>query len=156
MFSSNYNPGGDHMYPFYLIIKRHQPCKSMSSYFLFSPCLLPSLLLNPSCASNIGTHVPTWIYSQACLKVLVKSITDLVDIYWSPSCSKLCSNTFFNNFDNYFICYNLQLCYSFGSFILLFIIYHLFFLFLISSTTILSMVFFLRIFRYSIEVTKCD
>lgn len=144
------------MYLSYLIIRRQQPCYSTSFCLLFSVCSLPNLLLNPSYASKISTHVPTWICSHACLKIWVKSITNLLDSCWSPSCSKLCSNTFFNNFDNYFICYNLQLCYSFGSFILLFIIYHLFFLFLISSTTILSMVFFLRIFRYSIEVTKCD
>jgi hypothetical protein len=55
----------------YLIIRRQQP------YYLTPSCLLFNLLLNPSCASKIGTHVLTWIYLQACLKVLVKFITNL-------------------------------------------------------------------------------
>jgi len=35
--------------------------------------------------------------------------------------SKLCFNTFVNNFDSSSICYNPQLCYSFSSFILYFL-----------------------------------
>jgi len=116
MFSFGSGPGGDHMYPCYLIIKRQQPCCSTLFCLLFSSCLLPSLFLNPSYASKIGTHVPTWIWSQACLKVMVKFITNLLDSCWSPSCSNLCSNTFFNSYNNYYIYYNSQLCYSFGSF----------------------------------------
>ncbi len=33
-------------------------------------CPLSNLLLNPCCASKIGTHVPMQIYLQACLKVI--------------------------------------------------------------------------------------
>jgi hypothetical protein len=99
MFSFSSNPGGDHMYLSYLIIRRQQPCYSTSFCLLFSVCSLPNLLLNPSYASKISTHVPTWICSHACLKIWVKSITNLLDSCWSPSCSKLCSNTLFNNFN---------------------------------------------------------
>jgi hypothetical protein len=45
----------------------------------------------------------TWICLQACLKILVKFITNLLDSCWSWNCSKLCINTLFNNFDNWFI-----------------------------------------------------
>ncbi len=91
------------MYPSYLVIKRQQPCYSMSSCLLLNLCSLPNLLLNPNYVSKIGTHVPTWIYSQACMKVQVKFITDLLDNCWNPSCNKLCFSTLFNNFDYCFI-----------------------------------------------------
>jgi hypothetical protein len=120
MFSFGFGPNGDHMCPSYLIIRKQQPCYLAPFYLLFNPSSLPSLLLNPTCASKINTHVLTWICLQACLKVLVKSITNLLDSCWSPSCRKLCSSTFFNNYDNCYICYSPQLCYSFGSFILFF------------------------------------
>jgi len=120
MFSFGFGPNGDHMYSSYLIIRRQQACCSTPFCFLFNPCSLPSLLLNPSCASNIGTHVPMWIYLQACLKVPMKFITNLLDSCWSPSCRVLCSSTFFNNYDSCYICFSPQLCYSFGSFILFF------------------------------------
>jgi len=97
MFSFSSSPGGDHMYPSYLIIRRQQPCYLTPFCLLFSMCSLPNLLLNPNYASKINTHVPTWICSHACLKILVKSITNLLDSCWSPSCSKLCSSTLFSN-----------------------------------------------------------
>ncbi len=59
---------------------------------LFNPCLLLSLSLNPSCASKINNHV----CSQTYLKVMVKSITNLLDNCWNPSCTKsiiLCFST---------------------------------------------------------------
>jgi hypothetical protein len=126
MFSSSSGFDGDHMYPSYLIIKRHEPCYSMPFCLLFSSCLLFSLLLNPNYASKIGTHVFMWICLQAYLKDLVKSINDLLDSYWSSSCNKLCFHTLFNNFDSCFICYSPQLCYFFGSFILSFFYFSFF------------------------------
>jgi hypothetical protein len=80
MFSFGGVLNGDHMYPFYLVIKRQQPCCLTPSCLLFSMCLLASLLLNLSCASKIGTHIPTWIYSQSFLKVIVKSITNFLGV----------------------------------------------------------------------------
>jgi hypothetical protein len=115
---------------------------------LLSSCLLPNLLLNPSCASKIGTHVPTWICSQAYLKVLVKSITNLLYSCWSLSYNKFCFSMLFNNYDSYFICYNPQLCYSFGSFIL--------YLFSFSFFDFLCSYLVFRMFKYSIKVTTCD
>jgi len=117
MFSSGSSPSDDHMYLSYLVIRRQQPCCLMPFCLLFNLCSLPSLLLNPSCASKIGNHVPTWIYSQAYLKVLMKYITNLLDSYWSPSYNKLCFNMLFKNFDSCYICYNAQLLYFFSSFI---------------------------------------
>ncbi len=122
MFFSGANPTGDHMYPSYLVIKRQQPCYSMSSCLLFSLCSLLNLLLNPNYASKIGTHVPTCIYLQVYLKVQVKSIIDLLDNCWNPSCNKLCFSTLFNNSNSFFIYYNPQLCYFFGSFIFYFLL----------------------------------
>ncbi len=139
-------PNGDNMYPFYLIIKKQQPCCLMPFCLLFSSCLLPNLLLNLSCASKIDTHVPTGIYSQACLKVIVKSITDLFDNCWSPSCKKLCFSTLFSNYDSCSIDYNPQLCNSLGSFI--------FSLFSFSFSDFLCNYLVLRMFRYSIDVAN--
>jgi hypothetical protein len=117
MFSSGFGPSGDHMFPFYLIIRRQQPYCSTPFYLLFNLCSLPSLLLNPSYASKISTHVLMWIYLQAYLKVLGNSITNLLDCCWSPSYSKLCFNMVSKNFDSCSICYSPQLWYSFSSFI---------------------------------------
>jgi hypothetical protein len=101
MFSFGVSPNGDHMHPSYLVIKRQKRYNSMSSYLLLIVCSLPNLMLNPSYASKIGTHVPMWICLQACLKVQVKSISDSLDNYWSPSCNKLCFSTLFNNYNSY-------------------------------------------------------
>ncbi len=83
-------------------------------------CRLSNLLLNPCCASKIGTHVPIQTCLQAHLKVMVKSITNFLDNSWSPRCTKLCFSVFFNNSNSCFIGYNSQIHHSFGSFILFF------------------------------------
>jgi hypothetical protein len=124
MFFSSVGINGDHMYPFYYVIKRQQPYYSTPFYLLFSPCSLPSLLLNPSGASKICTHVPMWICLQACLKTLMKIIIDLFDNCWSPSYSKFYFNVLFRNFDYCSIFYSPQINYSFfGLFILFFFLF---------------------------------
>jgi hypothetical protein len=65
----------------YIFIRRQQLGYLMPSYLLFNPCPLLSLSLNPSCASKIDNHVPMQIYSQTCLNVMVKYITNLLDNY---------------------------------------------------------------------------
>jgi hypothetical protein len=57
----------------------------------------------------------------------------------------LCFSVFFNNSNSCFIGYNSQIHHSFGSFILFFF----FFWFPLQLS-------FLKIFKYSIEVTTCD
>jgi hypothetical protein len=54
------------------------------AYYL-TLCPLSNLLLNPCCASKIGTHVHVQIYLQTCLKVMVKFIINFLDNCQSPS-----------------------------------------------------------------------
>ncbi len=81
-------------------------------------CPLSNLLLNPRCASKIGTHVPMQICLQAYLKVMVKSITNFLNNCQTPRSTILCSSVFLNNFNSCFINYNFQIHHYFGSFIL--------------------------------------
>ncbi len=126
MLSCNVGINSDHMYPSYWIIKKQQPCYSTPFYLLFSMCSLANLLLNPSGASKIGTHVPTWICSQACLKILMKIIINLFDNCWSLSYNKFFFNMDFNKFDDCSICSSPWIYYSFNSFILSFLSFSFF------------------------------
>jgi hypothetical protein len=157
MFSFGFGLDGDHMYPSYLIIKKHRPCCSTPSCLSLNSCLLPSLLLNPSFTSKIVTHVPMWIYLHAHLKVLMKSINNLLDSCWSPNYSKLCFSTLFSNFLSCFIYYNPQLYYFLGFFIYIYIYIYIYFLsFSDFLCNYLVHGFFLIMCRYSTEVTTCD
>ncbi len=140
------------MFLSYLVIKRQLSCYSMPFDLIFNMCPLHSLSLHPSWASKISTHVLTQIYFQTCLKVLMKSITNFLDICWSLICMKFSFSMFLNNFDNFPKCYNPQsttLLAHLSSFLFLFP-------FLISFIITLSMVLSFIIFKYLTKVTTCD